>query len=161
MTLQETIQNELTQIGDFGSGQPPQLLSFDVAGGRIECELLALDRLACAFSRLDFETPKLAEASTADLRRIGKTLADRLTYLLEPLALVEIDPDQGAAQLRSSPPQKENRRSTYYELLAIRGGRLSLMRYEKPAGEPRRQVPANVTREVFQRLAADLALAVG
>jgi hypothetical protein len=64
-------------------------------------------------------------------------------------------------QLRSSPPQQGGDGSSEYELFVRRGGEISLCRCAKSPGQPRRTIPAHVTREVFTRLADDFVAAVG
>jgi hypothetical protein len=63
-------------------------------------------------------------------------------------------------QLRSSPPQQGDDGTSYYELMVRRGGDITLSRYQKQPGQIRQIVPANVTREVLQRLAEDFVAAV-
>ncbi len=74
---------------------------------------------------------------------------------------MEVDAEQCIVQLRSNPPQKDDDGTSYYELLVARGGRLSLCRWLKERGQPRRIIPAQVTREVFLRLIADFSAAAG
>jgi hypothetical protein len=84
-------------------------------------------------------------------------LASKLTYLLEPISPIETDAHGCVVQLRSNPPQKEDDRTSYYELLVSRSGELSLSRYSRAVGQKRDVVPAHVTREVLVRMAADFA----
>lgn len=121
----------------------------------LDCELTAIDRLACAFEEFRVTIGPLAGAPMAQLKEQSSRLAAKLSYLLEPIGLIEVDDDQCVVQLRSIPPQRGEDRTVYYELLATRGGVLSLRRYETCAGQPRQLVPAEVTREVFLRLADD------
>ncbi len=86
---------------------------------------------------------------------MAKSLSERLTYLMEPIRPIEIDADACVAQLRSSPPQRDDDGRSYYELTVRRGGDISLVRYRKEPGTPRQQIAANVTREVLLRLVDD------
>ncbi len=129
------------------------------AGQRLHCELVAHENLAVAFARFEVEAENLAVASLDRLKTIAEDLSHRLTYLLEPISPVEVDADQCIVQLRSNPPQRDDTGASYYELLVQRCGRLSLCRWTKESGAPRRQVPAQVTREVFLRLVADFSAA--
>ncbi|HEX3726104.1 MAG TPA: hypothetical protein VHV08_07665, partial [Pirellulales bacterium] len=101
----------------------------------------------------------LAGRSMDAVRNTAEQLAARLTYLLEPISPVEIDDQRCIVQMRSSPPQREPDRTTYYELLVDRGGRISLSRYARPRGQTRELIPAQVTREVLLRLASDFSAA--
>ena len=110
--------------------------------------------------RWAYSTDKLADASLDELKAISETLTGKLTYLLEPIGVVEADADRCSVQLRSSPPQKGEDGTSYYELMVRRGGDITLSRYSKKSGQLRQIVPAHVTREVLGRLADDFLTAV-
>jgi hypothetical protein len=110
---------------------------------------------------LGYSTDRLVSSSLDELKAISESLIARLTYLLEPIGIVEVDRDRAAVQLRSSPPQKGEDSTSYYELMVRRGGDVTLSRYQKKAGQIREIAPANVTREVLQRLAEDFVAVVG
>ena len=152
MTIKTDIQRELKRIQAV-SGRG--LLQVDDDAGRIEADIVAVDAIGCAFQTLALSTEKLAAADLEQLKSISETLTAKLTYLLEPIGVVEADVDRCAIQLRSSPPQKGDDGTTYYELLVRRGGDISLSRYSKKTGQLRQIVPAHITREVLERLAED------
>ncbi len=157
MDIQAGIQRELKRIQAVsGKG----LLQVEVESGRLEADLLAVDAIGCSFQTMGYSTDRLAGAALDDLRSISESLIGRLTYLLEPIGLVEVDQDRAAVQLRSNPPQKGEDATSYYELMVRRGGDITLSRYEKRPGLMRHIVPANITREVLQRLAEDFVAAV-
>ncbi|MCE9546086.1 MAG: hypothetical protein K8T25_11270 [Planctomycetia bacterium] len=161
MTLKEQLQHELARLeGHAALAAGPQTISLDDGPRQLTCEVTAIDTLACAVTRLSVASPTLSAASLEQLHSIGQALAARLTYLLEAIAVIEVDSDGHSIQMRSQPPHREERRSTYYELVAGRG-RLELHRYAKEPNAPRRSVPAHLTREVLVRLAADLIHAAG
>jgi hypothetical protein len=101
----------------------------------------------------------LSEATIEQIRNISDKLSARLNYLLEPITAVEADAEQCVVQMRSNPPQREEQRTSYYELLVRRGGELSLCRWTKDPGDSRQPLPAHVTREVFLRLVGDFSAA--
>ena len=88
--------------------------------------------------------------------RPEQQLAQRVQYLLEPLQVHEVDRQQAAVQLRSSPPHREDRTVRYYEVTAQRDGGWRLVRYEKSPEQPRQQIAAVITIEVLQRLCQDV-----
>ena len=157
MSIRTDIERELARIQAV-SGRG--LLQADVAAGRLEADLLAVDAIGCSFQTLGSSTSQLAHATLEQLKEISTSLTARLTYLLEPIGLVEADADRCSIQLRSSPPQKGEDGTSYYELLVRRGGDISLSRYSKKPGQMREIVPAHVTREVLGRLADDFVSAV-
>jgi hypothetical protein len=156
MTLKKQLETTLTGIGATAA---PRSLSLTDGGRILTCELAALDTLACSFTRLTLAVDRLAGASEDALRKMANDLTKRVNYLLEPIAPIEVDPEQCVIQLRSNPPQRDEHRSSYYELLVRRGGEISLCRYTKDRGAPRQVAPANVTREVLLRLVGDFEAA--
>ncbi|HEX3657096.1 MAG TPA: hypothetical protein VHV55_14885 [Pirellulales bacterium] len=135
----------------------PQTLTADAAGQRLTLHLADVDSLACGFTSLEFESQAFAQAGIEQLKLVADKLAKRLTYLLEPISPIEHDAEHCVVQLRSNPPQRDEDRTSYYELLVSRGGRLSLVRYAKPAGGLRQPITSHVTREVLLRLVGDFA----
>ena len=91
MSIQAEIERELKRIQAV-SGRG--LLQIDRDAGRIEADLLAVDAIGCSFQTLGFSTQKLADASLDELKSISETLTGKLTYLLEPIGVVEADADQ-------------------------------------------------------------------
>ena len=129
--------------------------------GVLEVDMPSADTLAVSFESFLFKSDRLSNSDTGHLGRIADRLASKLSYLLEPLRVIEIDGEAGAVQMRSHPPYQRESQTRYYEVLVQRGGSLSLGRYERLPGQPRRSIPATVTHEVFYRLADDFAAAVG
>ena len=158
MSIRPDIERELKRIQAV-SGRG--LLQVDCDTGRVEADLLAVDAIGCSFQTLGLSTGKLADASLDELKAISETLTGKLTYLLEPIGVVESDADRCSIQLRSNPPQKGEDETSYYELMVRRGGDITLSRYSKKPGQLRQIVPAHVTREVLGRLAEDFIAAVG
>ena len=136
------------------------LLQVQTVEGRVEADLVAVDAIGCSFQTLAYTTDKLAGITLEELKTISQSLTDKLTYLLEPIGVVEADSDRCSVQLRSNPPQKNDDGTTYYELMVRRGGDITLSRYSKKSGQLRQIIPAQVTREVLGRLADDFLSAV-
>jgi hypothetical protein len=158
MSIQHDVQQELKRIHAL---QAAARLEVDTPCGRLESQVTAVDAIGCAFESFVLRTDKLAGATMDQLRKLSDRLTKRLTYLLEPIGALEADAESCTVQLRSSPPQKGEDGSSYYELLVRRGGEISLCRFAKSPGQPRRVIDAQVTREVFSRLAEDFVAAVG
>ena len=93
----------------------------------------------------------------ADLRAWGDRLAARLTYLMEPLVVLEVDADAGAAELRSEAPTVRGEVRSYYEVRLGHDRGLRLQRIRFDATTRRRQaIPCQLTGEALERLADDL-----
>lgn len=153
MSLNDKAQQTLQGWARFSGGS--QRLIVADGGHELTAELTALDTLGCEFTSFVVRHARLAAADMPSLVRVSEALSQRLNYLLEPIRPIEIDRNQCVVQMRSQPPQKTDDGSSYYELLVKQGGELSLRRYVKEPGQPRREAPAQVTREVFLRLASD------
>lgn len=158
MTLTQQLQQELSHLAHFSSGEH----SLSVVKGPLElsCQLVALDSLACAFTRLSLRAGRLAAMTSEELKLTAQRLSARLTYLLEPISPIEVDAHGCVVQMRSNPPHKETDRTSYYELLASRAGELSLARYARVSGQSREVIAAHVTREVLVRLVGDFCASV-
>jgi hypothetical protein len=151
MTIQSQFQQQLTKLGTGGAAT----VTAEAQPRKLSCDVVERNPLAVSFNILRLTTAELASASAADLERLGKALSDRLTYLMEPIAPIEIDAQACILQLRSNPPQRDDDGRSYYELTVRRGGEIALVRFHKETGATRRQIPATVTREVLLRLVAD------
>jgi hypothetical protein len=155
MTLKGQLQQALAGIPLFSSGE--HLLEISLGAQELKCQLVALDSLACSFTKLALRADTLAAMPLDGLKRAAEQLSSRLTYLLEPISPIEVDAHGCLVQMRSNPPQKDADLTSYYELLVSRSGELSLCRFSRAPGEQRQIIPAQVTREVLARLAADFS----
>ena len=108
----------------------------------------------------DVSVRPLRPAASADLRARAEQVAARVTGLLEPLRLVEVDDARGLAQLRSDKPGNWGDGQFYYEVLLQADGGTNVRRYQAPAADqPRRQqVPFTLTHEALAKLVSDLTL---
>jgi hypothetical protein len=154
MSLRNSAADELKRIGSIADQE--QIVKLGGPAARLECELVALDSLACAFTRLSVFLAQDEEPSIESLRQRSEQLASRVCYLLEPIRPLEVDLDEAVVQMRSVPPQAGENGTSYYELLVRRDGEIRLSRYKAQRGQARRPIPAQVTREVFVRLVGDL-----
>jgi hypothetical protein len=94
----------------------------------------------------------------ADLRARAEAVAGRVTGLLEPLRLVEVDAERQVALLRSGPPTARGDDLFYYEVLLQGGGAASVRRYQGSCEtlSRRQQISFTLTHEVLAKLVADL-----
>ncbi len=151
MTLQNQFEQELLNSGGGG----PAMVAVQDSPRHLSCDVVERNSLAVSFNQLRLATDELASADAAKLERIGKELSSRLTYLMEPIAPIEIDAAAYVMQLRSCPPQRDDDGRSYYELTVRRGGEIALSRFRKENGNARQQIAATVTREVLLRLVGD------
>lgn len=98
------------------------------------------------------------------LQRQAEHVVKRLTYLSEPLALVELDEAEGIAQVRSAPPSRDGETVTYWEaeLRARPHSQVRLSRYYwSPEISGRELVAQPIAFARLAQIAEDLALSLG
>src|ERR1022692_2054306 len=133
MTRENTLRHQLND---------PEAGGFHIEAGGWNVTLAAdkSDSLSCALKELSLEkNAPIQEELTPWATRV----ADRVTGLLEPLRLVEVDQLLCKALLRSAAPTVRDGKSLYCELLLVRTERASaiLHRYAGQTGEKREAVP--------------------
>jgi|GEM_PF-1836047 len=140
----------------------PNDLSIDGGSHRLTLHLTASGPVGLAFDSLEFAVTPSVEWSSDQLNQTAERIASRLTYLMEPLVVVEHDPIGGEVELRSHAPTTRGDQRAYYEVRLDRQGvlRLSRIAFDE-ATRRRRPVACQMTREVLERLADDLALCIG
>ncbi|HEY7331302.1 MAG TPA: hypothetical protein VH592_26950 [Gemmataceae bacterium] len=98
------------------------------------------------------------QTSAVELKTRAEEVSQRVTGLLEPLRLVEVDAPGKVALLRSEQPGQLGEDRFYYELLLFGDGGSVIRRYRTPhEGQPRRQqVAFTLTHEALAKLVRDL-----
>ena len=125
---------------------------------RLSLHLSALDTVGLACTALEFTTSSRVEWTSEGLGAWGERLAGRVSYLLEPLKVLEVDRDGGEVQIRSQNPTTRSEQRGYYEVRLFKQGTLKMGRYAfDEETRQRRCTPCQLTREVLERLADDLA----
>ena len=139
-------------------GPLPCLVEAEVPSARLGIHLTAQGPVGIAFDGLDYAVADRRDLSADALRSWGDRLAARLTYLMEPLVVLEVDAQAGEAALRSQAPTPRGDRRSFYEVRLRREGTFHLQRVAFDEAARRRQViPCQMTIEVLERLADDLA----
>lgn len=111
--------------------------------------------------QLEFASQDHTDWTSDALKAWGDRIAARVTYLMEPLVVIEVDPVGGEVDLRSQSPTSRDGRRTYYEVRMNRQGALRLGRVAFDEQTRRRStVPCQLTREVIERLADDLVATI-
>jgi hypothetical protein len=142
-------------------GPLPSPVVAETAEARLGIHLTARGPVGIAFDGLDYALADRRDLSADDLRKWGARLAARLTYLMEPLVVLEVDAEAGEAELRSQAPTPRGDRRSFYEVRLRREGSLRLRRtaYDEQARH-RQAVPCQMTLEVLERLADDLVVSL-
>jgi len=154
MTLAEALLQKLARWRP-DSGQQTLDVADVETGWTVAVTADHVEVLGC---RLWEVTLRRAGADPADLPARAGQVASRVTGLLEPLRLVEVDTNQGVALLRSDSPARWGEGLFYYEVLLRGDSTTTLRRYQAPSpAEPRRQqVPFTLTHEALAKLVRDL-----
>jgi hypothetical protein len=136
-------------------------LTVDGGPQRVTLHLTALDTVGVAFSAIEFMIAGRSEWTSEALNEWGTRLAGRITYLMEPLKVLEVDSGGGEVQIRSQSPTARDGERGYYEIRLFRQGMLRMQRFiYDPATRQRRESPCQLTREVLERLADDISASV-
>src|SRR5262245_37908383 len=100
-----------------------------------------------------------ADGGPEDLAGWAAGAASRVSSLLEPLKVHEIDAERNEALLRSVGPARRGERLFYYEVLLRGTTEATVRRYQAThnGAERRQQIPFALTREALARFVADLA----
>jgi hypothetical protein len=109
---------------------------------------------ALTITRPDGNDHAVADDSPESSRQTAERLVDRITYLEEPLGILECDPEGDVVQIRSTPPNSQGGRSEYYEL-EVGSNRQTLARFRGGTG-PREQIPFDLTRHSLRRIVRDM-----
>jgi hypothetical protein len=136
----------------------PCLVTAEDGPNRITLDVAALDAVGVAFDALEFATTDRADWSSPSLAAWGDRLAKRVTYLMEPLRVLEVDAGGGEVQIRSASATPRAETRSYYEVRLNRQGTCRLERYAYDESNRRRhRIACHLTREVVERLADDIA----
>jgi len=161
MLLIDKVSESLTQLKGLESAEPKSVAWSDDAKVGLEIDFVAIESLSCAFRELRFTVPSLQAASLVVLQGWSKSVCERITYLLEHIGPLEVDPLSVTVLIRSTPPEHDGGRVSFYEILVQPTGCLNLRRFSRMRGDPERQPQdIRVTHEVLRKLIHDLVSSV-
>lgn len=157
MTLAEILQPKLADWRPAGEGRHSWSEQFPEHGWTVTVAADRTDSLGCLVWELSLT--RTAEPLNESLRTRTAAIASRISGLMEPLTLHEVDDARGEAILRSARPTKKSTSLQYYEVKLLGSNDAILRRYEvaATAGAQREQIPFALTHEVLSKVAGDLA----
>lgn len=125
-------------------------------GLQLDVTITDADRLSYQIESLSLQKTEKEGSVLARVKLQAAQLEQQITYLLEDIALIELDRLACRAQLKSRVPRHEGDSIYYYELLLDQGDALSLVRtrYDKDSGT-KTTIPMTLTGEVVERLLND------
>lgn len=158
MTLSRKIADALEAHARQAGAGTPATVRAETADHRLALQGAVGGPVGVALDELTFAATNPDPALDGDgLRAWGARLAARLTYLMEPLVVLEVDADAGAAELRSRAPTVRADVRSHYEVRLGRDRSLRLGRVSVDAATRRRSpAPCRLTGEALERLADDL-----
>lgn len=97
-------------------------------------------------------------AGSGDVAAWAQRVAERTGGLMEPLAVIEVEPSLRQALVRSAVPTERDGKLYYYEVLLKDHASALVRRFEAShdAGQKRQQVPFVLTNEALLKLVGDL-----
>lgn len=155
MSLAETLPQKLA---DWRPDTPRQTLSLDdpASGWQAEVQAEHVDTVGASLWELRLNRTRPA-AEAVPVAEQAQRISRRVTGLLEPLRVVEVDARADTAQLRSQAPTARGDAVQYYEVMRRGDGSTQVQRYQASRSGGRDQVPFNLTHEGLGRLVEGLA----
>jgi hypothetical protein len=140
----------------------PCTVTIEDSPNRLTLHLSSLDTVGLAFSTMEYANTSRTELSSDALKEWADRLTKRVTYLMEPLKVVEVDDKGGEVQVRSQSPTPRADERGYYEMRLFRQVSLRMERFVFDGGaRQRRPTDCRLTREVLERLADDIVASAG
>ncbi len=145
------VEHIIHQLQKGPTGQTGEILAVD-GDLQVRVQLADWDRLGCLLEKLEMKCTN-GRSFKLDPVRIEK----EMTYLGEPLRIIELEKYFGKAILRSFPPRMENGTVSFFEVVLNDAEGLSLTRlaYDRSVGK-RSTIPIPFTQDTLERLLADL-----
>jgi hypothetical protein len=155
MTLAESLLPRLSNWRPAGEGR--HSWSEALPGWTVHLAADKADSLSCLVWELTLTRTGEAPAGLT-LKGWAAAVADRVTGLMEPLSLYEVDETRNEAVLRSESPSARGEALAYYEVRLHGLTRAVVRRFRATKAAPgREQVAFALTHEVLAKLAGDIA----
>jgi len=156
MTLPETLLPKLSEWRPSGVGRHSWAESFPEAGWTVQIAADKTDSLSCLVWEMTLSRTASVPGLTLSTWAAG--IASRVTGLMEPLKVHEVDADRDEAVLRSVAPAKKGEALAYYEVHLQNLTTAVLRRYTASTTvSGRDQVPFALTHETIAKIAGDIA----
>jgi len=159
MNLITQLSSTLIRLIGFSSSTPRTVALSGPDGISLAIDFVAVDSMSCSLREIRLQVPSLVDADFDKLKTWGEDLCRRVTYLLENIGPLELDPDGKQVLIRSNPPNKQDGKTTFYEIVlqSHSGGNFTLRRYQADKDTPgHAQIDIQTTHEVLKKLVSDL-----
>jgi hypothetical protein len=155
MTLAETLLSKLVEARPTSPGRFTLAHTDAALGWTVSLDIEKADALSCQL----WEVSCVRNAGEEPALRLwADRLAERVTGLMEPLQVVEVDTLKNEAILRSEAPTVRNEKRAHFELKLEGGRKASLRRYQAAIDPTAKRQPTTfvLTHEVIAKLAEEL-----
>ena len=157
MTLTENLLPKLSEWHPSGDGRHSWAATFPSSGWTVGLAADKTDTLSCLVWELSLTRTEDAPQNLT-IKAWAAQVADRVTGLLEPLKVHEVDETRQEAILRSEGPAQKGDAVAYYEVRLSELCNAVVRRYSaSKVVSGRSQVAFALTHEAIAKLAGDLA----
>ena len=119
------------------------------------------DKFSFVLERVELSQPGQQRLSIDKLQHQAEALINKITYLLEPFRLVELDAANLKIQLRSKHPEKQGSKISFYEILLVATPAQTFVRYQYDNHDQvRKPQPFHVTNEILVKLINDMTVSL-
>ena len=116
MTLNELVLQKLAEWRPTGNGRQSLIIPDEETGWTVNLTANRHDDLGCLAWEMILRRTAIAEDVNVSLSSWAEEIAERVTSLLEPLRVVEVDLARNEALLRSEKPTPRGEAVLYYEV---------------------------------------------
>lgn len=158
MSLAETLLPKLADWRPAGEGRHAVRLALPEHGWTVGLTADRADSVGCRLTQVEATRAEPVADDDAALEAHARRAAGRVTGLLEPLRLVEIDRGRHVALLRSDAPPAKGDTVQYYEVRFAGRNRVTAERFKASKAGPagRESIPFSLTHEALAKLVDDL-----
>jgi|RhiMethySRZTD1v2_1073278.scaffolds.fasta_scaffold295410_2 hypothetical protein len=158
MTLAETLLQKLADWRPAGEGRHAVGLSLPDHGWTVRLTADRVDTLSCALTEVEAERATPLPDDDKLLEAHARRAAGRVTGLLEPVRLIEIDRVRHIALVRSDSPPEKDGSVHFYEITFCGRNRVKVERFKAAKQSPakRESIRFVLTHEVLAKLVDDL-----
>ncbi|MCS6864389.1 MAG: hypothetical protein RMJ56_17220 [Gemmataceae bacterium] len=154
--MTEKLLQKLSEWHPTGTGRHSLITTIPETGWSVQLLVDKADSLSCLIWEMTLVRTDPAPAGIT-LRSWAEAIAQRVTGLLEPLKLLEVDETRHEAILRSQAPSPKGDQLAYYEVHLYGTHRATVSRFHASRNTSgRKQVPYALTHEVLAKLAGDI-----
>lgn len=155
-------RNLADQLDQWHSTRDPGNPTFagDWRGDRWSVTTRHQDQIGYQIEQISCEFDKKRRLDSKQVAAMAQEIEQRLRYLLEPIRLIELDPLDAVANLKSDPPSPSEGSVKYFDAW-LSTNKFQLRRYQARQGSCPKRVDFQMTRETFVKLTDDLSQMIG